>query len=137
MRLDAQLKERARSMCATPTPAEQKLWLALRANRFGNQQFTRQTIIVPYIVDFASKAAKLIIEIDGDTHSVKDRYDARRTEFLESLGYRVIRFGNPDVMGNMEGVLGVIAQALRESPSPQPRPESRASGRPPRGREQK
>ncbi|WP_081643341.1 endonuclease domain-containing protein [Sphingobium bisphenolivorans] len=105
-----------------PTPSEQKLWLALRANRFENQQFTRQTIIAPYIVDFASKAARLIIEIDGDTHCFKDRYDARRTEFLESLGYRVLRFGNPDVMGNIEGVLGAIAQALRDAPSPRPSP---------------
>ena len=119
MRLDATLKERAKQMRTNPTPAEQKLWLALRANRFENKQFTRQTIVAPYITDFASKAAKLIIEIDGDTHSAKDRYDARRTEFLESLGYRVLRFGNPDVMGNLEGVLGVIAQALRETPSPQ------------------
>ncbi len=129
MRVDPTLKERARSMRANPTPAEQKLWLALRANRFENQQFTRQTIIAPYIVDFASKAARLIIEIDGDTHSGEDRYDARRTEFLETLGYHVIRFANPDVMGNIEGVLSLIAQALRETPSPQPFP--------PRGREQR
>ncbi|GLV28741.1 hypothetical protein TomTYG75_12620 [Sphingobium sp. TomTYG75] len=122
MRLDPKLKERARQMRANPTPAEQKLWLALRANRFENQQFTRQTIVAPYIADFASKAAKLIIEIDGDTHSAKDRYDARRTEFLESLGYRVLRFGNPDVIGNIEGVLGVIAQALRAVPLSQPSP---------------
>jgi len=123
LRLDPTLKQRARQMRATPTPAEQKLWLALRANRFENQQFTRQTIIAPYIVDFASKAARLIIEIDGDTHSAQDRYDARRTEFLESLGYHVIRFANPDVMGNIEGVLSMIAQALRETPSPQPSPQ--------------
>ena len=129
MRVDPTLKERARSMRANPTPAEQKLWLALRANRFENQQFTRQTIIAPYIVDFASKAAHLIIEIDGDTHSGEDRYDARRTEFLETLGYHVIRFANSDVMGNIEGVLSMIAQALRETPSPQPSP--------PRGREQR
>lgn len=129
MRVDPTLKERARSMRANPTPAEQKLWLALRANRFENQQFTRRTIIAPYIVDFASKAARLIIEIDGDTHSGEDRYDARRTEFLETLGYHVIRFANPDVMGNIEGVLSMIAQALRETPSPQPSP--------PRGREQR
>jgi very-short-patch-repair endonuclease len=123
LRLDPTLKQRARQMRATPTPAEQKLWLALRANRFENQQFTRQTIIAPYIVDFASKAARLIIEIDGDTHSAQHRYDARRTEFLESLGYHVIRFANPDVMGNIEGVLSMIAQALRETPSPQPSPQ--------------
>lgn len=123
MRLDPALKDRARHVRANPTSAEQKLWLALRANRFENRQFTRQTVIAPYIVDFASKAARLIIEVDGDTHSAQDRYDAQRTEFLESLGYRVIRFGNPDVMGNMEGVLDAIAQALREPPSPQPSPQ--------------
>ncbi|PBN45285.1 endonuclease domain-containing protein [Sphingobium sp. D43FB] len=114
-------------MRANPTPAEQKLWLALRANRFENQQFTRQTIIAPYIVDFASKAARLIIEVDGDTHSAKDRYDARRTEFLESLGYTVIRFANPDVMHNIESVLGVIAQALHTPPLPNPPPQGGGS----------
>lgn len=127
MRLDPTLKERARQMRANPTPAEHKLWLTLRANCFENQQFTRQTVITPYMVDFASKAAKLIIEVDGDTHSAKDRYDARRTEFLESLGYRVIRFGNPDVTGNIEGVLSVIAQALRVPPLPSPLPKGRGS----------
>lgn len=122
MRLDPTPKQRAKHMRANPTPAEQKLWLALRANRFENRQFTRQTIIAPYIVDFASKAAGLIIEVDGDTHSAKDRYDARRTEFLESLGYRVIRFANPDVISNIEGVLSVIADALRVPPLPSPPP---------------
>jgi very-short-patch-repair endonuclease len=112
VRLDPKLKERAKTMRANPTPAEQKLWLALRANRFEKQQFTRQTVIAPYIVDFASKAARLIIEVDGDTHSAEDRYDAHRTEFLESQGYRVIRFANPDVLGNIDGVLGIIAQNL-------------------------
>lgn len=107
MRLDPTLKQRAKHM---------------RANRFENRQFTRQTVIAPYIVDFASKAARLIIEIDGDTHSAKDRYDARRTEFLESLGYRVIRFANPDVISNIEGVLSVIADALRVPPLPSPPP---------------
>ncbi|GLI97246.1 endonuclease domain-containing protein [Sphingobium sp. BS19] len=122
MRVDPTLKERARTMRANPTPAEQKLWLALRANRFEDQQFTRQSIIAPYIVDFASKADRLIVEVDGDTHSAEDRYDARRTEFLESLGYRVIRFANHDVLGNLESVLGAILQALRVPPSPQPSP---------------
>lgn len=116
MRLDPKLKERAKHMRANPTPPELKLWLALRANRFESQQFTRQTIIAPYIVDFASKAAKLVIEIDGDTHSGDSRYDADRTKFLESLGYRVIRFTNHEVLTNMEGVLTAIAEALRASP---------------------
>ncbi|MEJ7932870.1 endonuclease domain-containing protein [Sphingobium sp. AN558] len=118
MRLDAKLKVRARYMRANPTPAERILWLALRANRFENRQFTRQTIIAPYIVDFASKSARLVIEIDGDTHFAEDRYDAQRTEFLESLGYKVVRFANHDVMRNLEGVLSEIARALRVPPLP-------------------
>jgi very-short-patch-repair endonuclease len=123
VRLDPKLKERARAMRSNPTPAERKMWLALRANRFDNQQFTRQTSIAPYIVDFASKADRFIIEIDGDTHPAEDRYDARRTAFLESLGYRVLRFSNNDVMSNLEGVLSVVAEVLRQSPSPQPSPQ--------------
>ena len=97
-------------------------------DRFENQQFTRQSIVSPYIVDFASKAARVIVEIDGDTHSAEDRYDARRTTYLESLGYRVIRFTNHKVLENLEGVLMRVAEALRASPSPRP---SRHGGREP------
>ena len=125
MRLDPGLKARAKAMRSNPTPAEQKMWLVLRANRFENKQFTRQTIVPPYIVDFASKAARLIIEIDGDTHFAEDRYDARRTEFLESLGYRVLRFGNNDALKNLEGVLSVVTKALRDTPLPTLFPQGR------------
>ena len=110
-------------MRANPTPAEQKLWLALRANRFENCQFTRQTIITPYIIDFAARARLLVIEVDGDTHPDEDRYDARRTSYLQSLGYRVVRFSNSDVMDNLDGVLSAIADALRAAPSPRPSPQ--------------
>jgi very-short-patch-repair endonuclease len=82
LRLDAVLKERARAMRANPTPAEQRMWLALRANRFSRMQFTRQSVIAPYIVDFVSKSLKLVIEIDGDTHGDREGYDASRTDFL-------------------------------------------------------
>jgi len=121
MRIDPTLKERARTMRSNPTPAEQRLWLALRADRFEGCQFTRQTVIAPYIVDFASKARRLVIEVDGDTHPQEDRYDAKRTDFLATQGYRVVRFSNVDVMGNLEGVLSAIADALR-APSPRPSP---------------
>lgn len=109
-------------MRANPTPAEQKLWLALRANRFEGCQFTRQTIIAPYIVDFASKARQLVVEVDGDTHPDEDRYDTRRTSYLQSLGYRVVRFSNMDVMKNIEGVLSKLADALCAPPLPSPPP---------------
>lgn len=105
------------------------MWLALRADRFEGQQFTRQTVVAPYIVDFASKSGKLVIEIDGDTHTAEDRYDARRTEFLESMGYRVIRFANHDVLSNMEGVLSAVSEALRAPPLPNPPPQGGGSRR--------
>jgi len=109
-------------MRVNPTLAERRLWSMLRDRRMPVAKFRRQHVIAPYIVDFASKAAKLIIEVDGDTHSDEDRYDPRRTAYLESLSYRVIRFGNSDVLGNIEGVLDMISQALRISPSPHPSP---------------
>jgi len=123
MRIDETLKQRARAMRANPTLAERILWLALRADRFHNCQFTRQTVITPYIVDFAARAQKLIIEVDGDTHDSEDCYDAKRTSFLQSLGYRVIRVSNLEVTGNLDGVLSLIAEALADSPSPQPSPQ--------------
>jgi very-short-patch-repair endonuclease len=122
VRLDPTLKQRAKAMRANPTPAEYKLWLALRANRLDGWQFTRQTVIDRYIVDFASKAAGLVIEVDGDTHSAQESYDSTRTERLAELGFKVMRFGNGDVMNNLDGVLMVIEAALRHAPSPQPSP---------------
>lgn len=99
------------------------MWFALRANRFVEMQFTRQSVIAPYIADFVSKSLKLIVEIDGDTHGDREGYDAARTDFLGSLGYRVVRFSNADVMKNLEGVLEVIGEALSIPPLPNPPPE--------------
>jgi very-short-patch-repair endonuclease len=76
--------------------------------------FRRQTPIGPYIVDFVSHSAKLVIELDGgqhfnDAHALRDM---RRDSFLRSKGFRVLRFSNLDVMTNKEGVWDVIAAAV-------------------------
>ena len=77
-----------------------------------------------YIVDFACRLPRmLVIEVDGDTHALQENYDARRTAFLESKGYRVLRFTNHDVGTNMEGVLTMIAAALDSPLSPTLSPE--------------
>jgi very-short-patch-repair endonuclease len=65
----------------------------------------------------------LAIEIDGDTHGAQQKYDEKRTKFLESKGYRVLRFTNEDVGANLYGVLTVIADALRSPLSPALSPE--------------
>jgi very-short-patch-repair endonuclease len=81
--------------------------------------FRRQVPVGPYITDFLCHAAKLIIEIDGGQHfeSQHQARDARRSTFLMSKGFRVLRFNNYDVMTNRVGVLEVIATAVSEAPS--------------------
>ena len=106
-----------------PTEPEQRLWLALRAKRFSGVKFRRQKVIGPYIVDFASRDPMLVIELDGDSHAGQIDYDERRTAYLEQQGYRVIRFGNADVMKNLEGVLTVIGAALAPLPTLSPEGE--------------
>lgn len=125
MRTDETLKARARAMRAQPTPAEAKLWHILRGKRVEGARFTRQAIIGNYIVDFAAPSSNLAIEVDGDTHGSQVEYDAARTMFLERQGYRVIRFTNSDVLGNVEGVLAIIAGALASPNPPPPRPSPR------------
>jgi len=114
---DPELLRRAREMRANPTPPEARLWYHLRAKRFEATKFRLQTVIAPYIVDFTSRTAMLAIELDGDTHATQQAYDAKRDRFLESRGFRVLRFTNSEVMTNVEGVLATIAAAL-SSPSP-------------------
>ena len=67
-----------------------------------------------YIVDFAAPRRKLIIELDGSQHLAQQEYDQERTAFLASKGYKVLRFWNNDVMNNLESVLSVIWDALKE-----------------------
>jgi very-short-patch-repair endonuclease len=84
-------------------------------------EFRRQKVIGAYIADFASNDPRIVVEVDGETHDIDDARDRIRTRFLESRGYRVVRYSNRDVMSNLEGVLihlsGVIEE-LRTAPLP-------------------
>jgi very-short-patch-repair endonuclease len=121
---NALLIERARAMRREPSPFEHKLWLALRAGRLGGVKFRRQNVIGPYIADFACRIPMmLVIEVDGDTHGSSAAKDAARTRYLESRGYRVVRFSNHDVGSNLEGVLMAIADVLQLPLSPALSPE--------------
>jgi very-short-patch-repair endonuclease len=96
---DHKLIERAKAMRREPSPFEAKLWHALRAKRFNGAKFRQQTVIGPYIVDFACRMpTMLVIEVDGHTHGDREAYDGKRKAFLESKGYRVVRFNNEDVL---------------------------------------
>jgi very-short-patch-repair endonuclease len=104
------------------TDAEQALWQELRSRCLQGFKFKRQWTLGPYIVDFCCWERRLIVEVDGGQHSAER--DAPRTAWLESQGYRVTRFWNNEVLGNMDGVLQIIAAALKEDPHPNPLPQA-------------
>ena len=95
------------------TPLERKLWARLRAHRMKDVHFRAQHAIGNYVVDFCAARKKLIIELDGSQHLEQTEYDAERTRFLDSKGYKVIRFWNNDVTNNMDAVLNVIWETLK------------------------
>jgi very-short-patch-repair endonuclease len=99
---------RAGELRKRQTEAEAKLWAHLRAHRMGGVQFRRQHAIGKYIVDFCSPRRKLIIELDGSHHLHQQEYDQQRTLYLQSLGYRVLRFWNHEVASQIDRVLDVI-----------------------------
>ena len=101
----------ARNMRRSPTTAEKKLWWHLHRLSVNGSQFRRQVRIGRYIADFASHKARLVVEVDGGQHA-ENAADAERTKFIEGQGYRVLRFWNNDVLGNIDGVLEVIQAAI-------------------------
>ncbi len=96
------------------TPAEQRLWAVLRNQQIEGVRFRRQHAIGNFIVDFCAPREKLVIELDGGQHLEQEEYDAERTAFLQSQGYRVLRFWNMDVMKDLRGVISAIQNALKE-----------------------
>lgn len=103
------LKEFAHENKRHMTEAESMLWEFLRAGRLG-ARFKRQHIILGFIVDFVCLESKLVIEVDGGYHSEFEQIqkDEHRTEKIEALGYRVIRFTNEEVMEDISKVLKII-----------------------------
>ena len=100
------MTELARKLRKNQTPQEEKIWQLLRNRRYKNLCFKRQRPIGNYIVDFVCREKKLIIEIDGGQHNQDKNivYDKERTEYLEGLGYTVLRIWNNDIDNNIEGV---------------------------------
>ena len=109
------------------TEPEKRLWRHLR-NRLplSDTHFRRQVPIGSYIADFCCLGARLVIEVDGGQHTTDQAvvYDGRRTAYLTSQGFHVLRFTNSEVMQNMNSVLDTIHAALvRATPTPSPSPQ--------------
>ena|SRR5271167_326334 len=103
--------QRARQLREFSTDAERRMWSALRDRRLSRYKFRRQHPIGRYIVDFACTEYRLVIELDGSQHA-DNAADARRTAWLESQGWRMVRFWNNDVLGNIDGVIEAVLEAL-------------------------
>ncbi|MFC3088303.1 endonuclease domain-containing protein [Tabrizicola soli] len=121
-------RQRARKLRSEMTPQERKLWTKLRElNRMLGLHFRRQAPIGPFIADFADLGRRVVIEVDGGGHG--GARDVARNEWLASQGFQVLRFWNPEVSGNIEGVMQVIFDAVegksladRVPPTPSPSP---------------
>ena len=111
------MTRRARELRQEQTSAETKVWRLLRDRRLGGLKFRRQHVIGNRVVDFVCLSARLVIEIDGDTHDDPEA-DARRTAELEHAGYRVIRFWNSYVYDPESRVMDMVLDALQESALP-------------------
>ncbi|MAT50414.1 MAG: DNA methylase [Porticoccaceae bacterium] len=109
---------RARRMRQHATDAERLLWRYLRGRRMAGYKFRRQVVIEPYIVDFASIEARLIVEADGGQQADQRHYDAQRDARLEAARYRVMRFWNHEILTETEKVLEQIHEVLLNTPSP-------------------
>ena len=100
------------------TEAETLLWRHLRAHRLNGAKFKRQQALGVYVVDFVNFEARVIVEADGGQHN-ESRHDAVRDAWLAAQGFTVLRFWNNEILGNIEGVLAQIAEAVAAaSPSP-------------------
>jgi adenine-specific DNA-methyltransferase len=104
------------------TEAEKRIWYQVRNRRLAGHKFKRQWSLGPYVVDFCCIEKRLVVEIDGGQHSPEK--DSRRTADLGAMGYRVVRFWNNDVLGNLDGVLTSLLGELETHPHPGPLPQA-------------
>ena len=115
---------KTKSLRSNQTEAERRLWYHLRAHRFMDLKFKRQTPIGHYIVDFICTEQHLIIELDGGQHADQTDYDQQRDAWLRSQGYTVLRFWNNEVLQQTEAVLERIRESIVAlhalSPNPSP-----------------
>lgn len=134
MHKNPEQREFARQLRKNMTDAERWLWGVLRCEQLHGFKFRRQAAIGDFVVDFVCFARKLIVELDGGQHAEEEAkiYDANRTAWLNSQGFRVVRFWNQDEFENLDGITDVIWKSLEETNQPLAPPPPRPS--PPRGR---
>lgn len=117
MRIIHNLKNRKnirKKLRKSSTPQEVILWSRIRKNQLG-YKFRRQHSIGKYIVDFYCPEKRLIIELDGSQHIERQKeYDKQREEYLNNLGFTILRFWDNEINNNLDGALIRISEYLRE-----------------------
>jgi very-short-patch-repair endonuclease len=112
-------RERARAMRRKPVELEKLFWSEVRNRKLGGYKFKRQYLIGRYIVNFVCIEKKLIVELDGPFHPMRQAYDEERDTYLNSQGYRVLRFPNSYAADDIGIVLLTVKNALdTATPSP-------------------
>ena len=104
----------ARSLRSRATSAERRLWQGVRRKQVAGFRFRRQVVLDDFIADFAWFDARLIVEVDGATHSTNEEIagDATRSAALAASGFEILRFTNDDIYRNLDGVLETISAKL-------------------------
>jgi very-short-patch-repair endonuclease len=121
------LVSRAREMRKEMPLAEVLVWNRLRGDQLG-VRFRRQHRVGSYIADFFAHAAKLVVEVDGDSHAERQEYDRKRTYWMNQQGLTVVRFTNQDVLKNLDAVAQSIADRCSSAARPSPLPSPRSTG---------
>ena len=103
--------QRSRELRREMTPTEKILWEELRGSKLG-VRFRRQQVIQGFIVDFYCHKSALVVEVDGDVHDLQKEEDERREKVLSTLGLRIVRFRNDEVVRDLSAVVGKIKERL-------------------------
>ena len=123
-----EVREAARGLRQNMTPAESRLWAALKRQQLAGLKFRRQHAVGRFILDFYCAECRLVIELDGDSHSDQRAYDEVRTRELNKDRLKVLRFDNPDVFEHLDVVLEAILESCLartgKRPAPPPSPLS-------------
>jgi very-short-patch-repair endonuclease len=110
-----EMKERRQELRREMTEPERLLWTRIRNRQIYGCKFRRQFSICAYVVDFYSPEIKLVVEIDGPSHDSADAidYDKNRQEEIESLGIRIVKFTNKDVLSNLDMVINQLSETVK------------------------
>ena len=122
------MKGKARVLRKNQTDAESLLWYHLRDRHLSGHKFRRQHPMGVFIADFVCIERRIVVEVDGGQHALQGEEDKRRSAYLKSKGYRVVRFWDNEVLKDTQAVLEAILKMI-ESDTPSPRPS------PPQSRE--